>query len=880
MELNFGNTNYLGSTKLPPGTIHPPTTVITLDLTADELGDSTSQAPGANPSPNGAPPVFLGSPNIPILQQAAIILAPFQQQAIANKLQFSQTFLNEVFQSTGSTITPSSTTTTNEDDTGGVVDTSSSGDSEIDSYASAQTPPLSPKALYATIQTKISASVEEQISQQPEADQPELLYAYMNPEALPDLSEELQNTLKGFIQTATNAEITQYNFSPTWAGIPPDATSFNAELTTAYDDAFSSAVQDLLNSTPPVITQEQANELTTMHYLPGTVTNATPDMQALFNNLETMVTNQIQQQLGIGFALTLTPDTAYYNNVLNGNFLQAFEKLIKSNTEGSLSAANQALLEEYMENPNDPAVLAAFAQNPGLKAQFDSIIQQQTAIRQSYANPDDPSIDPDVKALTASITQQATASTIAKYGLSATWVSTLTSLEPEDGMSTQELSAPLAALDIATGIQTSLKSLVAIMPNGSAKSGYFNYLQTIATAIGVLQNSIQALQVSRSKMQGVLDNLTTEMNQTTNDMNIATRNKINDENSHRSKGSIMDVFSAIGEWFGKICMIAMSAAVPFLTPLVVAYVVEDQVNQDKVQKALSSVSDQLGVGGPFVALGIGYVTMNPMLAMQLMSDSNAMSTAIKRAGGSDTQAEMGSMIFNATVEIIMMIAMIVASCISLQFETLPSEGLVIGADATELGAGTANLAVQGTNLGARALDVTTESTDIAAEATEVSEIGAQLLAESSTDEEDVAAGIQLQTAGETATEETTDATNIASKVAKVGNTARYINNMSRGISYVNEVMNFTFGGMQATADGMQMNDMLIQAEVTVLQAQFDAYNENVTAVIQMIQKLIALLLANVQAGGTDVNTMTSAIGSLFSDASGQVTSLTRTSTGA
>ena len=190
------------------------------------------------------------------------------------------------------------------------------------------------------------------ISDLPPEDQDKLTFARFVPEGSKNLSPELKEQLASINKQINDGVANAFGFSEDWTGAPVDATDFHSSLTADADNSLEKLID--ANVASGAITETEARTLKAMH---SGLATGTPTLKNLLTQLEGQVTAQLQAKFGFDVGYQPKGDVAFYNNVINGDFSQTYQKNIEKYT-GTATAEQRALLELYAQNPNNPAIPA------------------------------------------------------------------------------------------------------------------------------------------------------------------------------------------------------------------------------------------------------------------------------------------------------------------------------------------------------------------------------------------------------------------------------------------------------------------------------------------------------------------------------------------
>ena len=483
-----------------------------------------------------------------------------------------------------------------------------------------------PRSVLANAQGGVNSSIENALKQLPNTDK--TTFAYYDPQSAQPLSEEDQASLANAVNTAnTNMGAAMKLGAP--LSVPVNSTAFNASLSAAFNTNFAAAVAAMVSA--GTITEDQGQQLTTLQNMPKSAAVPTPTMQTLLATINNQVITQMQQQYGATPGWSPEPDTAFYNNVVNGNFLSALKNNV-ANTPGAAASIPTGqdladLVEKYMANPNDPSIPEA------------------------------------LKGLIA----QTIAQIAGKYGLSSSWQP---DVSDASGVSLASTNQSLAIVGSAQQMVANASATIDQLPPSPERSSMVNFLKVINAALNTLQKSVFAMEINESKTQQTLNNLSTQIALANIKVQQAAQEaaqKKQQESDGKSAslgpiGDFLKVFTDI-----VICVFAAVAA-PATGGLSLALAVDYCVNGEGslASKGFNGAVNAAGPAGFVVAAAICGVSfaMNPMIAMcmgpmlfELFSKSNAIPSLVAACGGSPAQQMIATAAITAAVEIIVLIAM-------------------------------------------------------------------------------------------------------------------------------------------------------------------------------------------------------------------------------
>lgn len=329
------------------------------------------------------------------------------------------------------------------------------------------TPPVGDPATFNTQYSAAVTAAVQAATSNPQL-QAQLIFAYYHPEL--SSSALVQQVQSLGIQQTVNTTLAAAGIT-----LPAGWTNvggFDLQVTQDADAQFQTNLANY--STANNLTQEQTQMIMTIHYHPELLQDpafatANAALIPIATSLFQQAVTQISAQDGLPATLPATyppPDTDQYDTSIRSDYQFTNSYNLQQyidNSNPPMSAADQALLTQAMEDPN--------------------------------------AVVPDNIRATATTLLQQTITTIdAKYGVpQSTW------LPPGAAVSQATLwSGPQAqfnALSSANQLVSSAQAMVNALPSGPLKGTMFNYLQAISAALSALSTQIYNSQ-SQNAMNG------------------------------------------------------------------------------------------------------------------------------------------------------------------------------------------------------------------------------------------------------------------------------------------------------------------------------------------------------------------------------------------
>lgn len=507
---------------------------------------------------------------------------------------------------------------------------------------------VSPQVVLKNVQTEKNNAFQELVNKLPPDQAEQLTFAQYIPEGATNLSPELKGLLQQINLKANQEVAVNFKFSSDWPGVATNSREFRAQLSMNVDAEFTKLLNAKIDEGG--LSASDAAMVRAMH---NGMAKGTPTLKNILQQIQTQITTQLQAKYGFDVSYQPKGDVAAYNNIVNGDFAQTYQKLVAKYT-GTATAEQRALLEKYAADPKDPSI------PDSIKQLARQIEDEKQLLLQAFPDPDKASMPEGLKATAKALITEGVSAIVAKYGLDGSWRPTINALV-SPYIDPAALKNSMSAMDIANEIFARAEAHVNAMPDSPEKTQYLEYLKVIGRALITIQDAIYGMQAAQSKVSSVLN--TAQMEAQLND--IAQQQAAADEirKKERKQRKIGPLLNAMN-WIMKIAILAFSGP---LFPLTIAYVVdstraEATEKQSKVQELFSAVANAMphGKGGAWAAavLNIGIATVlsvlsaNPLLAINLFTqDSKFMESIIKGCGGNEDKQRMGGIIFTAIVQV-------------------------------------------------------------------------------------------------------------------------------------------------------------------------------------------------------------------------------------
>lgn len=531
-------------------------------------------------------------------------------------------------------------------------------DPQIIAYAEANG--VTPGYVQSNVSMTQSLIFTQQVQNLPNDIATQLKFAY-NTGTADDLSPELKTIYDGIMSNVSAGVQSDFGFTSDWEPISGESASYIQGVSIEYDNLVEDGLNDAVSN--GTITQDQAETLRTAHYEPSTPVS--PELKAILTGIQSQATQTLQTKYGFSSNWQPAPDTASYLLTCDGNFAMTYEDLCNNYIGDDVSADDQALLQAYFANPNDPSIPQR------IKDMATQLTNTRAQLLQYFDNPDDPNIPDDVKTIGQSLVAKATASTIATYNLSSDWQPSITTLVAP-GVDIVALNGAKNALNSMTEVLDAATERVNAMPDSPTKAIYINFLKQIGQAILDLQEAIGLMQVAKTdaskqaanaKMNSALDNFEIQKE--------AAEEIKKKEDKMGSAGWLSDMLN----WIGNLTMIFVGLCMgPVAFVLAVLYVADKEQaaasgNDSLIQGMFNDISEaceDLGAQGGLLSSALNFciagalsvASCNVFLGVSLFTqDSGFVQDFVGACGGDETQQMICNLVFTIVVEITLVVVM-------------------------------------------------------------------------------------------------------------------------------------------------------------------------------------------------------------------------------
>lgn len=495
---------------------------------------------------------------------------------------------------------------------------------------------------------------EQLLSKLPRDVADKLTFAHFIPEEAKNLSPELQAQLASIEKQVKEGMANVANFSSDFTGVPPDATDFVTTLTKHAGSLFEQQITANLEA--GTITEADARTLRAMH---NGLATGTSTLKNLLAQIQSQVTTQMQARYGFDVSYQPPTETLFYNNVINGDFAQTFQKMVEKYT-GKATVEQKALLELFAKNPNDPAIPENL--KPMLQQLAQQIAQERQLLLKAFPNMD--SLPKELQSAGKQLLVESKNAIITKYGLDLTWQPTVTSLFAPG---VDPKSVAIANSGMATAKEIIDKATVAgnNMPDGPEKEQYLNFLKLISQALTGLQDAIYSMQMSqtsraKSSNQAKLDMQLNdiEKQQQAADKAAEQAKKI------RSLGPLGKIF----EWVIKILLMVISV---FFGPLAIlfsmAFITDSIVSaamgnkRTGLEMIFDKITESMPSGAAAAVKGVLFVVIslciqNPYMITELFcNECNIVKDIVATCGGNKMAQELVNMVVTLMIQMAMLV---------------------------------------------------------------------------------------------------------------------------------------------------------------------------------------------------------------------------------
>jgi len=539
---------------------------------------------------------------------------------------------------------------------------------------------VSPQVLFKNVQTEKNHAFQELVNKLPPDQAKALTFAQYVPEGAKNLSPADQAMLQQ-INAKVNQEVAaNFKFSSDWPGVPTNSTEFRAILDADVDFHFSKALNAKVDDG-----SLSASDAAMIRAMNNGMATGTPTMKNILQQIQSQVTAQLQAKYGFDVSYQPKGDVTAYNNIVNGDFAQTYQKLVAKYT-GTATAEQKVLLAQYAANPRDPSI------PDSIKQLAQQIADEQQLLLQAFPDPDKASMPDSLKGTAKALIAEGVDAIVGKYGLDPSWKPTINSLV-SPYVDPAALKSATNAMDTAQEILSLVEAKVSAMPDGPERTQYLQYLRVISAALTHIQETIYQMQAAQSKASTAYNNAQLEAHM--NDI-AKQRDAIQETRRQEKKKAKWGPFLNVMNWIMKIAIIAVGS---LLFPLALLYVVDSSIAESKGQnsklqdmfaevvKATSpkvtpeqqklldkyaadpndpTIPDDIKAlaetikGGAWLATIVNgaistvlsLATCNPLIAVNLFTqDAKFMQTMIKGCGGNEEQQTIGAMVFSVVVQV-------------------------------------------------------------------------------------------------------------------------------------------------------------------------------------------------------------------------------------
>lgn len=510
------------------------------------------------------------------------------------------------------------------------------------------------------VQTEKNSDFASLIQNLSESDQERLTFAFNVPDQAKNLSPALQLVLANVTAKVNQDLKKDFGFSANWQGVATDSTDFLNKLGTEYDTSFEKLLQAKVDDGS--ITAADAATLRAMH---NGLATGSPTLKNLLKTLEGQATAQLQAKYGFDVNYQPKGEVLFYNNVVNGDFSQTYQKMVAKYT-GTATAEQKVLLAKYAANPNDPSI------PDSIKQLAVQIANEQKQLLAAFPNPDNasPALPDNLKTIAKSLIAGATQAIIEKYGLDTNWKPTITSLTPP-GVDQASIDTANTALATAKEMLTQATNVANGLPDGPEKNQFLAFLKVVGEALNSLQEAIYSMQASQSITSKAQSRA--KLDAQLNDIDKQQR-AADEAREKEGKMAGMGPIGKIFDWIFKIVILAVSIAFgPLAFALALAYFVDSAVSQGMgnketfTQKMFQEIAKSMppaaaAVVNLVLATVISLVSCNVFLAINLITqDSQFMQQLVKACGGNEMAQAIAAMVFNMVAQIALMVVMIIVT---------------------------------------------------------------------------------------------------------------------------------------------------------------------------------------------------------------------------
>ena len=689
------------------------------------------------------------------------------------------------------------------------------------------------------------------VSQLPPNVADQLTFAQYVPGGATNLSPQLQAQLQNINQQVQQSIAQNFGFSNNWPGLPTDSTDFLNQLGLETSNHFDNAVNEEVKK--GTISESDARGLTAME---NGLAKGSPALQNLFNTIQQQVIAQLQAKYHFDPGFQPQPEVLFYNNVVNGEFAQNYQKNVAKYT-GTATAEQQELLKQYTANPNDPSIPTS------IKQLAQRIAADQRLLLQAFPDPDNSSLPDDLKSIAKQLMTESKDMVIAARGLDLTWQPTMTSLYPS-GLDPKVINQGLIGIAYVREISENAEKVVNRMQNSLEKGVFIDYLRTIGDALNKMEDCIYAMQASQSNMSKVMNQakLVSQLD------NLAKQQKsIKQAEDKEKKMASLGPLGKIFEWIIKIIMIIITLPIPGANAAVMFYVADSAHSEMTGQKSLvdqmftviakSLPTAAASIVNFLLAAAASVMTANPLLGMQLLgTDSQFIQLAVQAGGGSKEDQQLAGMIFNLTLQLAAIIVLTIVTG-GAGAEAMLGEVAEVTAEVTEettqTTLGVTKELIEG---GEMAGKLSGESSEVVQGTTKAGNLASKSLEE----ETDVTSETFIE-------EQQNEVDTIGEKVdvaPEKDPALQSISNTQKAIRFATDII---VTSLTISQSGIQLNNNILLSQMDIIKGEAKAFQEKVEALIAVMKKVVDMLLQLLQKGSSDIASINNLQGKKWSDAS-------------
>lgn len=517
---------------------------------------------------------------------------------------------------------------------------------------------VSPQVILKNVQTEKNNAFQELVNKLPPDQANKLTFAYYVPEGAKNLSPELKTLLQQLNGQANQEVAENFKFGSDWPGVEINSAGFRSQLSQTVDAEFTKLLNAKIDEGG--LSASDAAMLRAMH---NGMATGTPTLKNLLQQLQTQATAQLQAKYGIDVSYQPKGDVAAYNNIVNGDFAQTYQKAIAKYT-GTATAEQKALLEKFAANPKDPSI------PDNIKQLAKQLADERQLLLQAFPNPDKATIPDALKATAKALIAESISVVVAKYNLDPQWQPTIKTLA-SPFIDPATMKKATSAMDLATEVFDRAQAFVNGMPESPEKTMYLQYLKIIGRALITIQEAIYGMQATQTKVSTALNRaqLESQLNDIAQQEAAAAEAR-----KKESKMAKMGPLANVMNWIMKIAIIAFGAlAGPIGVAIAIAYVTDSIVSEAQgkettmVQDMFAEIANSMPAGAATVVKALlvtvlSMISLNPLVALNLITqDSKVMETFAKACGADPTEQMWAGLIFSIVVQVAFAFALIYAT---------------------------------------------------------------------------------------------------------------------------------------------------------------------------------------------------------------------------